>query len=75
MPTRPTLHVQHVSEPYPPECADRASGTETVHEPLLAARCDVTPSSVPSKPSSATTPGGGGANAVCRGGGGGGGSN
>jgi len=36
---------------------------------------EVTPSSVPSKPSSATTPGGGGAAAAVNGGGGGGGRN
>ena len=45
---------------------------ETVHEPLLTRCFEVTPSSVPSKPRSATTPGGGGELArLCREGGGG----
>ena len=56
-------------------CAARGSGTDTDHEPLFAFFCAVTPSSVPSKPRSATTPGGGGAAAAVNGGGGGGGRN
>lgn len=58
-----------------PLCAARSSGTDTSHVPFVCVTEVVTPSSVPSKPSSATTPGGGGAAAAVNGGGGGGGRN